>query len=204
MGGASARDLLDCGPGVEVSWEPASFTGWSGAGAYSVHRSAVSCADAVLSPPLVSGLTDTTWIDATTEPGGSYFYVVEALDGDAPACVDREASVARACVDPPVTDVAVEDRPEPVFAVLRASHEGQRVTLSWSAARALLADEHFHLLKAAGEPTAGFSTANGEGDVSRSFTETDASSRRQYFDLRVANPCEILSPDEYPAGWDVP
>jgi hypothetical protein len=44
----------------------------------------------------------------------------------------------------------------------------------------------------------------GEGDASQAFTETDPSSRRQHFDLRVANPCEILSPDECPAGWEVP
>jgi hypothetical protein len=76
------------------------------------------------------------------------------------------------------------------------------VTLTWATARALLPSEHFHLLKARLDPTAIFFRANPEGDLSRSFTETDSSASRQFFDLRVADACEQESADEFPPGYD--
>ena len=46
-----------------------------------------------------------------------------------------------------------------------------------------------------------FTVTNPEGDLSLSHSETDASPL-QFFDLRVANGCEELSVDEFPAGLD--
>jgi hypothetical protein len=92
--------------------------------------------------------------------------------------------------------------PAGVYATLFARHDVQEVTFEWSTARPLLGSEHFHLIKARNSPTAVFMLVNGEADLGRSFTETDASARLQFFDLRVANECEVLSEDEFPPGYD--
>ena len=47
-----------------------------------------------------------------------------------------------------------------------------------------------------------FVLANGEGDLAREHSETDAGSALQFFDLRVASGCEEVSVDEFPAGLD--
>jgi hypothetical protein len=134
--------------------------------------------------------------------------VVEAEDERSPSsCLPNGPSnggtISRFCL-PPVTDVADDAFPEGVFTTLFASHVGQSVTLEWAGARPLVGDEHFHLLKAVDSPTASFASVTPEGDLSRSYTETDSSSPLQFFDLRVANACEALSRDEYPPGRTLP
>lgn len=202
---ASARDLQDCNVGLEVSWPPAVFP--SGAGFYNVYRSELSCADALTRAPLAQGLTGLSWVDGTTRDGRSYYYVVEAEDSEpgtacTPAGPVVAGSVARACIDPPVAEVGDAVFPDGVYATLFAAHDGQEVTFVWDTARALETGETYRLLKAVDDPTNSFSNVNGTADVSRSYTETDPSSPLQFFDLRVANACEVLSLDEFPPTFD--
>jgi len=204
-------DPATCNIGIEVGWDPATFRDATGTGVYNVYRSEVSCADAVTRAPLVRGLATNRWVDPSTRAGRSYYYVVEAEDARGippqaptvctPQGPNNGGTVTRVCSGP-ITEVADPTTPAGVFATLFASHVGQTVTFDWSGARMLAGDEHFHLLKAWNSAAAAFSLVNGEGDVSRSFTETDTSARRQYFDLRVANGCEVQSDDEFPPGYD--
>jgi hypothetical protein len=203
----TAVDVAACGPGVELTWAPATFP--SGSGVYNVHRSTLGCADALLRPALVTGLAGTRWIDATTTAGETYTYAVEAEDSRvAAACQPRgphhAGTVARAC-SAPVTDVGEATFPEGVGAVLRLAHDRvdrDAVTIDWTRARSLLPGEHFHLLKTADSPTAAWANALPEGYAALTRSERDAGSRLQFFDLRVANACEVLSLDEFPPGWD--
>jgi len=204
-GAAVARDLAECNLGVEVSWDPATFRE-SGTGVYNVYRSELSCADALSRPPVVTGLTGTRWVDEETASGGSYVYVVEAEDSVvARACsptgadhAGPAASLASSCTAR-VSEAELEF-PAGVGATLRAAHDGDLVTLSWDAARGLLAGEHFHLLKTSTDPAGSYRRVNPESDLARSHVETDTSSRVQFFDLRVANECELQSLDEFPPG----
>ena len=202
---AAARDLQNCNVGIEVSWPAAVFP--SGAGFYNVYRSETSCADALTRAPLVQGLSGLSWVDSSTRDGRSYYYVVEAEDSEpGTSCVPAGpvvgGSVARACIDPPITETGDAMFPDGVYATLFASHVGHDVTFEWSTARGLMAGETYRLLKAVDEPTNSFSTVNGTMDVSRSYMETDPSSPLQFFDLRVANACEVLSLDEFPPTAD--
>jgi hypothetical protein len=202
-GPAVAADLASCNVGLEVSWQPAVFSTPDGLGFYNVYRSETSCADALLRPPVALGLTATRWVDPLTRPGRSYHYVVEAEDPRPggpcrPGGPFVGGAVDRACVDPAVLDVGDAPPPEPVWATLRVRHDADAITATWDAARALAAGETYRLLKTWGDPTNGFVTANGSTDRSRAFSEADASSPLQFFDLRVANACEQLSIDEYP------
>ena len=90
--------------------------------------------------------------------------------------------------------------PAGVFATLRARHDGQEITLTWDAARALLPGEHFHLLHADADPSTPFTRLNADGSLARSYTETRRTARLQFFDLRVANACEDESLREYGPG----
>jgi hypothetical protein len=203
-GTASARDLAGCGVGIEVSWSPATFHGVTGLGVTNVHRSTGSCADALALPPIATGLTGTRWVDVDTVPGETYAYAVEAEDGTvgSPCASLRGAhhggAAARACAGPPVIDIADDAFPEGVGATLRASHEDHVVWLRWDAARSLVGDEHFHLLKTWEHPTRAFVHVNGEASGVRAHVEEDRTSWLQIFDLRVANACEELSLPDFP------
>ena len=199
---ASVVDPSDCNLGLVLSWTAAAFPTPAGA-VYNLYRSETSCADALAAPPLATGLTALSWIDAATVPGVEYWYVVEAEDGDAgtacrPQGPHHGGAVARACAGPAV-DAGTYAFPDGVYATLFASHSGHEVTFHWDSARDLLPAEHFHLLKTVDEPTNTFAHANPESDLSRSFTEVDPTASLQFFDLRVANGCEDESLDEFPA-----
>ncbi len=200
----TATDLAPCNAAILLEWEGATFENPVGA-VYNVYRSEVDCADA-LGNLVARGLSDQRWLDDTTVHGGSYWYVVEAEDGrPGGACLpqgaDHLGSAARSCIGP-VEEIADAPPPAVVYAVLRASHQGQGVRLHWETSRPLLANEHFHLLKAVDSPEAEFSIASSEPSLALEHVETDTSSRLQFFDLRAANECEQQSEDEYPAGWD--
>ena len=94
--------------------------------------------------------------------------------------------------------------PERACNVLRMAHVDHEVTALWPSVRALLAGEHFHLLKAVDSAENDFGRVNPEGDPSLAYTETDTSSLLQFFDLRIANLCEEESPDEFPRSIDNP
>ena len=201
---ASARDLADCNLGVELTWDAAVFLDPSASGTYNVYRSEVDCTDALARPPMAVGHGGTAWFDVDTRHGATYHYVVEAEDARVgTACLPvgpgNGGVVTRACLGS-VLEVAVPTTPDGVDATLRMTHDGHAVTAHWAAARGLLAGEHFHLLKGVNEPTSTFTMVNPAGDVARSFTEVDPSAVRQFFDLRVANACEVQSVDEYPPG----
>ena len=211
-GAVTVADLAQCNLGVLVSWAPAQF--FNGGGVYNVYRSETSCADALTRPPVLLGLarTETSWIDAGTTAGATYFYVVQAEDDPTgtpcrPLGPHHGGPAAFACAGP-VTDVSDDAiRPAEVWAPLRVTHSRQQITLDWTGARSLLAGEHFHVLKALGTPTIPFEHANSESDTSRSWTNVDTSSWIQFFDVRVADACENVSRKEYPVypnGYDLP
>jgi hypothetical protein len=204
LGEVFARDLFPCNLGLEVTWAPATFNDVSGSGAYNVYRSETSCADALAQPPVATALETPRWVATDTLDGHSYFFVVEAEDASArgpcmPRGPNNGGAVARSCAAP-VTETADGSFPTGVYAVLRARHSGNDVTLLWPTARALLPGEHFHLLEARDTPQRPFELVNGEGFPGTSWTENDITSRLMFFDLRVANACEQLSLDEYPPG----
>jgi len=199
-------DPDNCNPGIVLTWNPASFFGPSGSGVYNVYRSQISCAAALMRRPIATGLTTARLVDDTTFPGATYYYVVEAEDDEAgTACPPpgpfSGGSVTRICASP-TTDFLEDIQPAGVGPVLRVRHAGDEITVDWSRARALLAFEHVHLMKAWVVPNGIFRRANPEGDVSLAFTETERSGNPQFFDLRVANKCEGLAAAEYPPGWD--
>jgi hypothetical protein len=204
LGPVRARDLADCNLGIEVTWDPATFRDASRSGVYNVYRSETSCDDALARGPIATGLTGLLYLDTTTQAWAAYVYVVEAEDGSTdgacpPPGPHHGGSVARACTSM-VIDVGDIVYPDGVYAVLRARHQGDEVTFTWTAARPLLADEHLHLTKAHEQANATFARVNPEADVTRSHAETDTSSWLQFFDLRVANGCEVESLPEYPPG----
>lgn len=209
LGPVDVLDGGECSPGLFVSWEPAVF-GAEG-GVYHVYRSVglgASCADALSRAPVAFALADTSWWDAGSVVGEEHVYVVEAEDAAVPTtCVPTGphfgGAVTRSCSSPVVDDDLFAP-PEGVWATLRARHEAHRVTFTWQAARGLQPGEHFHLLKATRIPVSTFGHVNGEANTARSHEETDLSERLQFFDLRVANACEVVSEDEFPAGCCVP
>lgn len=200
-----AVDPDSCNGGIRISWNAASFPASGGAGFYNVYRSEISCADALSRPPMWQRIAGQAVIDVATRSGGTYYYVVEAEDtsvgGTCPPLGPGGGMVTRLCA-PPVTDYLEDVTPAGVGPALRARHQGDAVTMDWTRARALLADEHFHLRKAWIDPADPFIRINREADLSRTFTETDRSAWLQFFDVRVANKCEGEAWPEYPPGFD--
>ncbi|MEM7247129.1 MAG: hypothetical protein AAF533_17410 [Acidobacteriota bacterium] len=197
----TAGDADPCSTGVDLSWDAATFP-FSGTGVYNIYRSEVSCEEALMRGPLVTGLTDTNWSDTSTVDGLTYHYVVEAEDermstGCETAGGDHGGAAVRLCLDP-VTEAASVPFPDGVYATLRAANVGEEVTMLWADARALDAGEAYHLLKTSEHPTMPWVQVNPAGDTARSFTETDTRSTRQFFDLRIESLCGDLSIDEYP------
>ncbi|MEM7246497.1 MAG: right-handed parallel beta-helix repeat-containing protein [Acidobacteriota bacterium] len=200
---AMVVDEMPCAEGLLVSWTAADFADPDDA-VYNVYRSELDCADALTQPPVLVGSTELSWLDTTTVGGRTYHYVVEAEDGEGggpclPRGVDHDGAATRSCFGP-ITDQVTAPPPEGVFTVLFARNEGEEITLDWSGVRALEPGESFYLLKAVAQPTALFLHVNGDGSVATSYTETDTSSPRQFFDLRVENLCGEISEDEYPPG----
>ncbi len=194
FGGAIARDVASCNAGIEITWPPAQFFGPTGTGVYNVHRSTLSCADALASAPLTT-TTSLRWFDATTIDGVTYYYLVQAEDDRLTtrcgASGPHGGRTAESC-PVPVTEIArggTLPQPAPSGATLFVTHSGDGVTLSWPGARPLAPGEHLHLWKARDRSQI-FTLTNGEGYSAPSFSDTDTSSRLQYFTLRLADACE--------------
>jgi hypothetical protein len=208
--GATAADPASCSRGIDVSWPAATF--FDGGGVYNVFRSEIDCADALIQPPLVTGLTGTSWTDSSIVTGVMYYYVVQAED-DPPstACGTPgafQAGPSATSCTAPVSD-AWDGTLDPAefWDALRVAHAGEQVTLDMSRARSLLAGEHFHVLKAVASPTAAFTRVSAEGLAATTWSETDASAALQFFDVRIASSCERESRKEYPIyppGYDIP
>jgi hypothetical protein len=205
LGAVLAVDPSPCARGIDVSWEPAVFP--SGSGTYAVYRSEIDCADAVAEPPLAVGIAGLTYTDSTTADGHSYTYAVLAEDSvPTTSCVPAGPLVGGAVALSCAARVdEVGPAPPPVWPcwTLRARHVGDVVTMDWSLAHPLNPGEHFHLLKAAPDPRGPFPMIDPEGDLSLTWTETDVATRVQFFDLRIANRCEIVSGDDEPPGFDL-
>ena len=202
---ASASDIAPCTLGILVTWDAAQFNDPTRSGVYNIYRSETDCAAALAALPIVTGLTTTSWVDPGTQGGRTYVYVIQAEDARTstvcPSGPDHGGATTEACT---ASATESEDAipPAGVFAALRARHDGDVVTMLWPTARALAAGEHFHLKQALDLPTSPFLRVNPEGDLTRSDTRTDMRSWIQFFDLRVANGCEIESDPEYPPGYD--
>jgi hypothetical protein len=199
-----ARDADPCNEGLIIEWEPAAFGDVSAGAVYNLHRSTVSCADALAAPPLVTGLTGLSWFDASTEAGTNYFYVVEAEDGRMPtACTPQGphhgGGIDRLCLAP-VVDEGPPAPPAGTGIVLFLTHDGDSVELRWDGVRPLVAAEHFHLLKLRRGLDDAFFQVNQDRHRTPSWTETDSGSRLQFFDLRIADHCESISADDFPPG----
>jgi hypothetical protein len=90
--------------------------------------------------------------------------------------------------------------PELLGRPLRIRHVGDQLTLDWTGARALLTDESYRVLKGV-DPSA-LSGVNPDGHVTTTWADLDTSARLQFFDVRIAAPCESMSLDDEPPGWD--
>ncbi|MEM7245041.1 MAG: FG-GAP-like repeat-containing protein [Acidobacteriota bacterium] len=202
---ASVADLDPCRPGLRLSWTAAPFSDPARGGVYHVYRSVgpdASGEDALSREPIVSHLASTSWIDASTALGERHVHVVVAEDaipavGDCPTGPSGGALRESNATDVVDATAPEEDEVEPVWATLRARHAGEEVTFHWAAARELNEGEEFVLLKAVDHPTMTFRAVRGLEPDGREHTETDTSSPRQFFDLRVRH-CGVLSVDEYP------
>lgn len=179
LDGASivAREV-DCTPGIELSWSPATFRGATGSGVYNVYRSTVSCADAVGPAGRLVGTTPVAaFTDVATVAGETYYYVVEAEDAtgfpggclpDGPTfggAVTRADAPGGACagiVERQGPDTALLPRVEGRLRVgWPEAYSPGTATLHWSTNEPLDAgaDEHFHVLRS-DRPDGGFSQLN--------------------------------------------
>lgn len=195
LAGARAFDLAACNLGLAVEWDPATFRGATGTGVYNVYRSTLSCADALLQPPVAAGLATTAWTDVDTAAGLTYHYVVEAENGSGPSpCAPRGplhgGAVARvavtdgSCAGILEVDTARPDLLPRVGGTLRAGGSrpgGVRrygdafVELEWGSDRALdlLSGEHFHALRSE-RPDGGFGPVVSEPPLLETAALTDA------------------------------
>ena len=204
---ASGGETSPCDLGVKVSWT-VGFNGPTRTGVVNVYRSEVDCADALTRAPVAPGVIDTGYADATTVAGATYWYVVEAEDGAAaspciPAGFTAGGAATRVCVGP-ITDSVGTQTPAGMCWPLRVSHVVDDVTLDWGAARALLRGEHFHVMKVVLDPSLPLTMVNGEADLSTRYAENDRSAWLQFFDVRIASECELVSADDEPPYFGGP
>ncbi|MEM7244429.1 MAG: VCBS repeat-containing protein [Acidobacteriota bacterium] len=199
-------DREDCLPGIPLRWLAADFSDPVLGGVYHVYRSDAqppSCEDALSRPPLAEALTGREWFDPAPLPDREHVYVIVAEDalpeaGSGCPTGPSFGGLTHAVCLPPIVDAFIPPT-EPVWSTLRARNDGEEVTFLWPMARDLLPREQFVLLKAVDLPTNPFFATPLTSFGARSYTETDTSSPRQFFDLRVSG-CHGLSPDEYPPG----
>ena len=201
----TARDVAPCNTGVTLDWD-VNFRNEPHAGTFRLYRSFSSCADATLRPPIVTGLTATSYFDGATTPGATCYYVLEAEDSIlaticSPQGPNNHGPIARMCGAPTVDEWSPDGPAGPCW-TLNVSHVGDVVTLDWSGSRPLGPGEHFHVLKAVNDPRAAFAQVDPEGDVAFTWTETDPTPRLHLFDIRIANECEGVSADDEPPGYD--
>jgi hypothetical protein len=202
----TVRDLASCSLGTVVEWGAATFRDPSASGVYNVYRSTTSCAHALTQPAIALGLTTLSWVDTTTVDGVPYYYVVQAEDARlATVCSPQgpnnggAVNVTTLCLGP-VLDVNTPAVPDLLGWGLRVSHVLHDVTLNWSRGRALLPTEHYHVLK--GYDPRSIALASPEGLTAVTWLNNDRISTIQFFDVRIASPCENQSADDEPPGWD--
>jgi hypothetical protein len=141
-------------------------------------------------------------VDTTTREGRSYYYVVQAEDARLGTVCPQGPNNGGAvntntvCFGP-LTEVADPTSPAGLGWTLRASHAGDTVTFSWAGTRPLLAGEHFHVLKGFDEVQP-YPRVNPEGQLTTTWVDVDTANPLQFFDIRIANACEIESEDDEP------
>ena len=204
----SVRDPDACNLGLELTWGAATFRDPTGSGSYNIYSSEISCADAMTRRPVANVAAPALrWVDPLTRAGRTYYYVVEAEDARLGTACPRgptnggAVNTNRVCFGP-VTESPDAYTPNGPGWTLRARHVVDLVTMDWTGSPALLAGEHYHVLKGYDETS--FAMVNAEGQLPVTWTETDTSRWLQFFDIRVANTCEIQSLDDEPAPWDQP
>jgi hypothetical protein len=134
-----AVDLGPCHDGIEVTWIAAAFPG-PGRGVYHVYRSTTSFADAMTRPAITppAGVPGTVYVDATTIPNQTHYYVVQAESLDFPDC--GTGPVVRGSTDeiqvgPVLDDSDVDPPTATVGDALRATGHGtDTVDFDWSLA----------------------------------------------------------------------
>ncbi|MEM7245490.1 MAG: thrombospondin type 3 repeat-containing protein [Acidobacteriota bacterium] len=195
---ARATDVADCNLLLELTWTAATFFDATASGVYHVHRSEVSCDDALLRPP-VGTVTGQRWLDLETSAGVTYHYAVVAEDSRTSVlCSDpgpeNGGATTAVCLDA-VVDAAADwlNLPAPIGPDLRMSHDDGEVTARWPTARPLLLGERYVLLKADLAANGMFVLIDG-GTLDSARLGTGSDVRLQYFDLRVEGPCSQLSP----------
>jgi hypothetical protein len=204
--GVTVDDPASCNIGLELKWQAAEWRDPSANGTYNVYRSQTDCADAMSRPPIARGITALRWVDNTTRDQQSYLYVVQAEDARVGTVCAQGPNNGGAVNSPPVcvgpvTEIADPTFPSGVGWTLRASHVGEQVKFTWTGSRALLAGEHYHMLKGF-DSVQPYPMINGENQLAQTWVETDAAHPVQYFDLRIANSCEVQSLDDEPPGYD--
>ena len=153
-------------------------------------------------PPVARGITALRWVDTNTRDGRTYFYVVQAEDARVGTLCPQgpnnggAVNVAPVCFGP-VTEFADPTNPVGLGWTLRASHVVDTVTFTWAGTRALLAGEHFHVLKGLDEAQP-YPRVNPEGQLTTTWIDVDTANKLQFFDIRIANTCEIESADDEP------
>ena len=199
---------LTCPVGIRVFWSAATFP--TGSGHYDIYRSVVSFADALLNPPVASNVTGTEFVDNSTTPGNTYFYVVRAED-DAPAppgCqVGPHGGVFTDVNVGPITDnlSQTENKPLDIGADLRAYRIlPTEVNLDWSTVVPDVNTTHWHVYRAT-DPSLPFPdfwsmicpdkpTAGWLAPSTTTWNDTGATGPLYYYDVRSANDCEDISP----------
>lgn len=197
----SGSDADPCGAGLELRWDPAVFHGPDGTGVYHVYRSEVSCDDALAAGPVASGLTGTSWFDASTIPGVAYHYVVEAEDsrGGSP-CADVGPSfggaVTRVCVDPPIVDF--EDTVGPntdVGWTLRASDGTEDSVFFYWTDPGLVDGERFRVGRSTEPVNRPFEDISRGPMRDPDFLDRRAPDALYFYDVRVVDGCGNWSDD---------
>lgn len=112
---ASADDASDQ---IVLSWESV-----TDANSYTVARSESSGGPYTT---IASGLTDTFYTDTDVSSGGTYYYVVKAVNGDGESASSNEASATL-----PETPVAPD---APTSLVATADNDNQAILLNWDSA----------------------------------------------------------------------
>jgi hypothetical protein len=135
----TATDLDPCNVGLLLEW-PADWDGgaWgdNGAGTFAVHRSEVSCEQALAEPPIATGLTQPFYEDRSGAGGQAYWHVIVAEAGtpavSCPGGPERGAPFTTACLGSPATDLVQPPPPESIGAALRVRRPGDWPVLEWT------------------------------------------------------------------------
>ncbi|MEM7245875.1 MAG: VCBS repeat-containing protein [Acidobacteriota bacterium] len=189
-----------CDPGVDLAWDPVGSG--AGDGAYHLYRAAgdlATPADALAAPPIAIDFGGLWYFDPDP-PAGRLVYVVayeEPVTPSSPACPTGPLFGGRFAT----LDTSVENEewpiPEGVGAVLRVRWQDRASFLSWPTARPLLPDERYLLLKSTSPTTGWFELRS---TTTRTYRDDRPDGIMEFFDLRVENPCDQISEDEFPPG----